>query len=508
MIENGEKSNKDKNSSHGRGRRNPADPEHKWARGFHCPQWHPESPPTAVTHAGATPWLQSFGALGMLIRHGFKSLSPRVFVVLTLILGTCCSPRCSAYSVLTHEAIIDAAWKESIVPVLLKRFPDATPEQLLQAHAYAYGGAIVQDMGYYPFGNSYFSDLAHYVRSGYFVLALIEESRDLNEYAFALGTLAHYAADASGHPLATNRAVAMMYPNLAKKYGPIVTYEEKPSAHMKVEFGFDVDQVAEGNYAPKAYHDFIGFEVSKPVLERAFAKTYSVDMSSIIFSVDLAIGSYHHAVSTVIPRSTKVAWHLKRREIQNGHPSETKTKFIYNISNSGYRKEWGDGYEKPGFFARFKAFLLRLVPKIGPFSAFAFHPPPPAVEQIYMHSFNESLDHYRLLLLAEGEGRLQLPNDNLDTGGLTGPAAYRLTDETYAKLLGMISGKRISEPLREDILSYFADLERDFATKKYPKAWQKVLTDLEKLKAQPIAGEHQGNVGKTVEIGEATCPGL
>ena len=437
----------------------------------------------------------------MLIRYGFKSRLLRVLVVLTLILGTYCSPRCSGYSVLTHEAIIDAAWKESIVPVLLKRFPDATPEQLLQAHAYAYGGAIIQDMGYYPFGNSYFSDLAHYVRSGYFVLALIEESRDLNEYAFALGALAHYAADASGHPLATNRAVAMMYPDLAKKYGPIVTYEEKPSAHMKVEFGFDVDQVAEGNYAPKAYHDFIGFEVAKPDLERAFAKAYSVDMASIFFSVDLAIGTYRRAVSTVIPRSTKVAWHLKRREIQNGDPSETKTKFIYNISNSGYRKEWGDVYEKPGFFARIKAFLLRLVPKIGPFSAFAFHPPPPAVEQIYMHSFNESLEHYRLLLLAEGEGRLQLPNNNLDTGGLTGPAAYRLTDETYAKLLGMISGKAISESLREDILSYYSNLERDFATKKDPKGWQKVLSDLEKLKALPIASEPQ-------EIGESTRPGL
>ena len=181
----------------------------------------------------------------------------------------------------------------------------------MQAHAYAYGGAIIQDLGYYPFGSKFFSDLAHYVRSGDFVLALIEESRDLNEYAFALGALSHYAADASGHALATNRAVAIMYPGLAKKYGPIVTYQEKPSAHMKVEYGFDVDQVAEGNYASKAYHDFVGFEVSKPVLERAFAKTYSLDMSSVFVRVDLSIGSYRHAVSTVIPRMTKVAWHLK-----------------------------------------------------------------------------------------------------------------------------------------------------------------------------------------------------
>ena len=288
----------------------------------------------------------------MLTCRRFKSFALFVPVVLGLISETCCAPGCSGYSVLTHEAIIDAAWKESIVPLLVKRFPNATPEELLEAHAYAYGGAIIQDMGYYPFGNSFFSDLTHYLRSGDFVLALIEESTDLNEYAFALGALAHYAADNSGHPIATNRAVSMTYPQLAKKYGPVVTYEDKPSAHMKVEFGFDVDQVAKGHYAPKAYHDFIGFEVSKALLERAFARTYSLDLSSVFFRVDLAIGSYRHAVSTVIPRTTKVAWHLKRREIQHGDPSENKTKFVYNISNSGYRKEWGDVYEKPDFFDR------------------------------------------------------------------------------------------------------------------------------------------------------------
>jgi len=424
----------------------------------------------------------------MLTPGRFRSFSLSVPVIFGLILGTCCAPSCASYSVLTHEAIIDAAWKDSIVPLLVKRFRNATPEELIEAHAYAYGGAIIQDMGYYPFGNSFFSDLTHYVRSGDFVLALIEESRDLNEYAFALGALAHYAADASGHPIATNRAVAMMYPELARKYGPVVTYEEKPSAHMKVEFGFDVDQVAKGNYAPKAYHDFIGFEVSKPVLERAFARTYSLDMSSIFFRVDLTIGSYRHAVSTVIPRTTKVAWHLKRREIQHGDPSETKTKFIYNISNSGYRKEWGDVYEKPGFFARFKAFVFRRVPKIGPLSGLAFHPPTPAVEQIYMRSFNETLDHYRLLLLAQQEGRLQLPNNNLDTGGLSGPAVYRLSDKTYANLLGRTSGKPISDALRRDILGYYADLEKGFATKKDPQAWEKVLTELDTLRSMPAAG--------------------
>ena len=404
-----------------------------------------------------------------------------------LVLSLCISlaPVCRGYAVLTHEAIIDAAWKDNIVPLLLENFPNATPEQLLQAHAYVYGGAIIQDMGYYPFGSQFFSDLTHYVRSGDFVIALINESKELNEYAFALGALAHYAADTSGHPLATNRAVAMMYSKLEKQYGPVVTYEDNPSAHAKVEFAFDVDQVAAGNYAPKAYHDFVGFEVSKPVLERAFAKTYSIEMSNVFGSVDLAIGTYRHAVSTVIPRTTKVAWHLKRNQIQQGHPSETRNQFIYNISSSGYRKDWGDVYEKPGFFARLKAFFLRLLPKVGPLSALAFHPPSPAVDQLFMHSFNETLGRYRELLLAQKEGRLQLPNENFDTGELTAPAAYRLTDKAYSELLDKLNGKPVSASLRQDILDYYADLGKPFRTKENAKEWQNVIRELEILKSGP-----------------------
>jgi hypothetical protein len=422
-------------------------------------------------------------------RLGFQCGSPRLaylFSVVAILFGAYLVPYCAGYSVLTHEAIIDAAWNDGIQPLLLQRFPSATPDELLQAHAYAYGGAIIQDMGYYPFGSRFFSDLTHYVRSGDFVLALIAESRDLNEYAFALGALAHYAADTEGHSLATNLSVPLMYPKLAKKYGSVITYDQKPSAHTQVEFGFDVDQVAEGNYAPHAYHDFIGFEVSKPVLERAFAKTYCVDLSSVFGSVDLAIGSYRHAVSTVIPRTTKVAWHLKKHEIQNSHPSEVRSEFIYNVSHSEYRKDWGQVYEKPSVSARIKALFLRLVPKVGPFSALAFHPPTPAVEEMYMHSFNETLEHYRGMLIAQQEGRLQLANDNFDTGELTKPTAYPYADDAYAKLLGKVSGKPVSSELRSNILVYYADLEAPFATKKDPRAWQNVLDELGKLRASPV----------------------
>ena len=421
----------------------------------------------------------------MLVQNQSRWFSALCCATVGILLATSCAPDCAGYSVVTHEAIIDAAWKDSIEPVLLSRFPSATEAQLLQAHAYAYGGAIIQDLGYYPFGNRFFSDLTHYVRSGDFVLALLQESTNLNEYAFALGALSHYAADTSGHELATNRAVAILYPRLEAKYGPIVSYQASPSAHMKVEYGFDVDQVAEGNYPPKAYHDFVGFEVSKPVLERAFARTYSLEMSSIFFSVDMAIGSYRHAASTVIPRMTKVAWHLKKDEIQNSHPNETKKKFIYNISKSEYRKEWGDIYEKPGFWARLKAFFLRLVPKIGPFSGLAFHPPTPAVEQLYMSSVNQTLEHYRTLLQAQREGRLELPNENLDTGSITTGATYRLSDETYAELVEKTSGKSVSDALRRDLLAYYADLEKPFATKKNSKAWRELITELNTLKSVP-----------------------
>jgi hypothetical protein len=396
-----------------------------------------------------------------------------------------CVHPCDGYSILTHEALIDAAWKDGIEPLLLQRFPKASPEDLLQAHAYLYGGAIIQDLGYYPFGNRFFSDLTHYVRSGDFILALIEESRDINEYAFALGALAHYAADNAGHRLATNLAVALTYPGLAKKYGPTVTYEDKPSAHMKVEYGFDVDQVAKGHYAPQAYHDFIGFEVSKPVLERAFAKTYSLELSSVFFSVDLALASYRHAVSNVVPGMTKVAWHLKKDEIQHSDPSETKSKFVYHISNSEYRKEWGHIYEKPGFFARLKAFFLRLLPKVGPMSGLAFHPPTPAVEHLYMDSFNQALERFEKLLLAQGQDQLRLPNDNLDTGAETTGADYGLADDTYAELLKRLDRKPVSSSLRQDILSYYGDLEKHYATKKKSKEWHEVMRELEILKSTP-----------------------
>jgi hypothetical protein len=299
------------------------------------------------------------------------------------------------YSVLSHEAIIDVVWHTHIVPLLKKRFPNATPEELRRAHAYAYGGSIIQDMGYYPYGSRFFSDLTHYVRSGDFIQAMLRDARDINEYAFALASLSHYAADNDGHRMATNRAVPLLYPELRKKYGDEVTYEDSPIAHTKTEFGFDVLEVAKQRYAPDAYRDFIGFEVAQPLLERAFKDTYGLDLNMVLKEEAKALGSYRHAVSRIIPKATRVAWQVKEDDIKNDLPGITRDQFLYNLSRASYEKRWGKTYRKPGPGIKILAFLFRMIPKIGPLKILTFRTPTPEAERMFEASFNSIVDSYR-----------------------------------------------------------------------------------------------------------------
>ncbi|HEY1336517.1 MAG TPA: zinc dependent phospholipase C family protein [Bryobacteraceae bacterium] len=407
----------------------------------------------------------------------------RVFLALVPLLLL---PPLHGYSVLTHEAIIDTSWDQSIKPLLLERFPQATPDDLIKAHAYAYGGCIIQDMGYYPFGSHFFSDLLHYVRSGDFIVNLLQEAQNLNEYAFALGALAHYAADSQGHPLAVNRAVALQYPKLRRKYGKEVTYEDDPSAHLKVEFGFDVLQVARGNYAPESYHDFIGFKVAKDLLDRGFRDTYDLELKDVFTSLDLAIGTYRHTVSGIIPEMTKVAWAQKKDDLMKATPGLTRRKFIYNISRASYEKEWDREYKKPGIGARILAFVLRIIPKVGPFRAAALKAPTPVTAHFFEDSFNKTLDVYRPLLASQGDGSLSLPNRDFDTGELTRPGEYRMADAAYAKLVIKLADKErpVDPKLRTNILAFYRDLDQPFATKKDAKEWQKTLEALDRIKSQ------------------------
>src|SRR6204780_5450079 len=296
-------------------------------------------------------------------RDSYSARTVAILIVLALSAGW--PSDAAAYAVLAHEAIIDSAWVTNIRPLLLQRFPNATAEELKEAHGYAYGGAIIQDLGYYRHGSHFFSDLTHYGRSGDFVLALLRDSKDLDGYAFALGALSHYAADNEGHLMAVNLSVPLLYPKLKRKYGDVITYEENPLAHVKTEFGFDVLEVAQGRYAPASYHDFIGFGVSVPLLEQAFQETYGLDLKSVLSAEDKVLGSYRHDVSQLLPKATRVAWSMKKNDIMKDQPGVTKNKFLYNLSRSSYRKNWGKTYRRPSFGERFLAFLTRIVPKIG-----------------------------------------------------------------------------------------------------------------------------------------------
>jgi hypothetical protein len=404
--------------------------------------------------------------------------------VTLLLVVVMCSGGSFAYSVLTHEEIVDLLWSDEIRPLLLKRYPGLSEDQIKEAHAYAYGGAVIQDLGYYPFGSTEFSNLVHYVRSGDFVRELLLESQDANEYAFALGALSHYASDIAGHP-AVNQAVAIEYPKLRAKFGKSVRYAQDKPAHLKTEFGFDTVQVAKNRYASEQYHDFIGFQVSKPLLERAFPVVYGVELKDVLTHEDLAVGSYRFAVSELIPQMTQVALQTHKKELMRETPNFAKQKFLYRLSRSSYEKEWGKDYVKPGFGTRILSTLLRYMPKIGPFKHLAFNNPTPQTEDLYIKSINTTVDQYRAFLEEVRTDTLVLPNCDFDSGLVTKAAEYSLTDDSYAKLLGQLSSRKFegtTRELRDNILDFYSDLSASIETKKDQYDWKNVLTELDQLK--------------------------
>ncbi len=383
-------------------------------------------------------------------------------VLLVVVLGLVLLVQpAGAYSVLSHEATVDSSWDELAVPLLRRQFPRATAADIRAARAYAYGGSLIQDLGYYPFGNKLFTDLTHYVRSGDFVEALFRNARDVNEYAFALGALAHYSSDNAGHPIAVNRAVPLIYPKVRRKVGEVALYADSPARHVMVEFAFDVLQVARGAYAQQAYRDRIGFEVSERVLDAAFRDTYGLGLDDLLLDVDLAIGTYRRAVSQTIPELTRIAWREKRDEIEARTPGVAQQGFVFAFSGRDYDREFGTRYQKPGFFSRMMAFLIKIVPKVGPLKVLAFEPLTPEAEQLFLQSVTAAQTRYRAAIRALGQGRLTLSNTDFDTGKPPRLGTNPLTDETYAKLLDKLADRE-SDPvpplLVRQISDYFQGL--------------------------------------------------
>ena len=396
-------------------------------------------------------------------------------------------PRASAYSVLSHEEVVDMAWKDQIVPLLKARFPNLTDDQLREAHAYAYGGSIIQDIGYYPFGDHLFSDLLHYVRTGDFVTALFRNAQTPDDFAFAYGALAHFYGDSVGHPF-INEATAKEYPALGRRFGHAVTYDQDPIAHIRVEFSFDVVEVAHGRYSQDNYRDFIGFQVDRPLLDKAFEQTYGLPVTAVMKHEDLAISTYRFSVARIIPEMTKVALASYHDQIQKEDPNFDSKKFTYRLSRTEYEKEYGHQYKRPGVGAHILALLFHLVPKIGPFRALKVIIPNAADQDIYIHSMNASEDAFRANLRTASP-----PDLDLDTGKPALSGEYPLADFSYARLLEKLSDNQktpIPDDVRAAILAFFPTDNQPaaFAKKKRErKEWAKVEQDLAALRAAPAA---------------------
>ncbi|MBF9222031.1 zinc dependent phospholipase C family protein [Hymenobacter ruricola] len=415
------------------------------------------------------------------------------FLLLAALLAFAARPA-AGYAVLTHEANIDSTWERCLVPAILKRYPTTTPEELIAAKAYAYGGAIIQDMGYYPFGSVLFTNLTHYVRSGDFVRNLLMEARDRNDYAFALGALAHYAADLNGHSEGTNRAVPLVYPDLKAKYGDVVTYEQGKVQHGQLEFSFDVVQLASGKYHSQDYHQKIGFQVSKAPLERAFLKTYGLELGQVIVNVDLSIASFRFAVSQLIPQAARAAWHYKRKDIMKLSPGARRRDYMARNHPKAFRKEYGNDYEKPGFGARILSYFIRVLPKIGPLKPFAFKLPTPEAEKLFRASFRKTMASYCANIARQpadtAAAPLTLANADFDTGHPTRAGEYGLADETYGDWLRKLARNKfdgLSPVARQNILAFYGTVPKSPASKEEKegdkqKETQEALAQLRELR--------------------------
>ena len=405
-------------------------------------------------------------------------------LVLTLVV-VMASPT-SAYSVLTHEAAIDVTWETTLRPLLLQRFPGTSAEALVRARSFAYGGSIIQDLGYYPFGNKFFSNLVHYVRSGDFVEALLRDARDVDELAFALGALAHYSNDTNGHPEAVNLTVPMVFPKLQQKYGDAVTYAQAPRQHVVVEFSFDVVHAAAGTYLPDTMKRLIGFRVATPLLERAFRATYGLEMKDLFADLDRAIATYRYSVSQLIPTLTAAAWDEKQDEIAKITPAVDRSAFVFTYPRAEFEREYGHDYQRPGFFARCAGVLYRILPKIGPLKPLSFKAPNAEAAALFAQSFRDATARFRAEVRELRERRLNIANTNFDTGRPSRFAEYTLADETYAELLDTLSDRQFKNTptaLTRNIVAFYGDHPRPAPeSRKALKSWTRVDRALQELR--------------------------
>ena len=411
-------------------------------------------------------------------------------LVLCVLLA--CRPA-GAYSLLTHEQLIDLTWQSSIVPLLRSRYPKITDAQLEEARSYAYAGCVVQDVGYYPFGDPFLSDLTHYVRTGDFIVHLFRDAKDANQLAFAVGALSHYVGDNIGHSQATNRAVAVDFPKLAAKYGPVVTFSEGESAHVRTEFGFDVNEIAHHRLAPVHYLRHVGLNVPTQQLAAAFYDTYglSADFSKAR-SRRVNVRGFRFAVRSFIPRIAYALTLLHRSHMPADPMTPDLQKLSTEVAQVGAENNWDKYRKKAGIGTYTLAGFIFILPKIGPLKLVAIKVPNQDTEEEYARSINRSTDLLSSTLVRFRTPHQSLANRDLDTGATVRPGGYRLTDETYAKLLHLLVADphhTIPPGLKTDIQNYYADPKAPIYTRKNPKDWAQVQTDLQVLQTMPVSNQ-------------------
>jgi hypothetical protein len=396
------------------------------------------------------------------------------------------------YSVQSHEELIDLAWKQSIRPILLKHYPTLTEAQLQEAHSYAYGGSAIQDFGYYPFGNPFFSDLTHYVRAGDFVLSLLHNAQTADELAFAIGSLSHYIGDTVGHSSAVNLSVPIEFPKLEKKYGPNVNYAENPHAHVQTEFAFDINQLSKRRFAPYAYLKFVGLEIPRPLLRKAFFETYGLNLPDIIGSKETSIRVYRRSVRSFIPNIAAAETLLHKKNFPADNPSPALDDLTKDLIQASADNNWETYRKTPGFGLHVYAGFIYILPKVGTLKMLAIKGPNQKTEDLYVKSLNRSIKSMRFVLTNFDRIDTYISNRDLDTGQVVKPGGYPLTDKTYAKLLGMITSKPanvVPTQLKHDLIAYYSDPEAPIITKKDPQAWARVQANLKTLDSMKTIGE-------------------
>jgi Zinc dependent phospholipase C len=396
------------------------------------------------------------------------------------------------YSIQTHEELIDLAWKQSIRPLLLKQYPGLTDAQLREAHGYAYGGSAIQDFGYYPFGNKFFSDLTHYVRSGDFVLSLLRNAQTPNELAFAIGSLSHYIGDTIGHSSAINLSVPVEFPKLEKRYGANVNYAEDPHAHVQTEFAFDINQLSKRRFAPSAYLKYVGLEVPRSLLAKSFFETYGLKLPDIIGTKQTSIRVYRFAARSFLPSIARAETILHKKNFPTDLPSSDLDTLAKDLTQASADNDWEKYRHPPGFRSHVFAGFIYILPKFGTLKLLAIKGPDQNTEDLYIKSVNRSIKYLRLTLNHFDTIQNYLPNRDLDTGLKVKPGGYPLTDRTYARLLAMLTkhpDQSIPAQVKQDLIDYYADPQAPITTKNNPAQWAEVQANLKTLQTMKTIGD-------------------